>query len=415
MTYLETELITYAELDRMFFESLRLAVVAAGYIPDQTIYGSASEYETAKTVLRNTPKQLIEVFGAANEDARDAKSINKIVIDRKNKEKGTIGGNPATYFVVKNPSLNTFTKKRYPDTSSHIHYEVRIIGEFTSYDRIMCSIVDTVLGSKRFLQTVDGTGTFTENRVLVTFEGEITLPKFSFLERIFKFKVHDVFVEDSTILRDDIPKLSTICYNLYNEEVTDTNLLDHICIDILQLLGLALTDSRFLPPFDVEIQDIKIIDQQGHLTTYSLDQIFSGSNPIDDFVNYLNNTFVPDNNFLSTFVRTTEGIFYNNLQDKFQKLEVVAILQPYVLTFGVGAIAAEDQASSYTASALPNGSTLTHSTIALGKILFLYLDNQFSEPIPSKGYSHTDGSDTITFANGNFDRNIYILMKPLSA
>jgi hypothetical protein len=207
-------MISYDELDRLFYEHIRLEVVAQGLIPDVTLYANAEDYKAAKEALKATGVELVEVFGVGSYEAREAKSINKIVIDRMGRKKGEIGGAGATYYE-KEQSTGKFSKYSFPDTTFHVEYAVHTVGNTTQYDRIMAEIIDKVLGSRRFMPTVDNSGNFTNHLVLVCLDDETAISTYNYLERLYSFICEDVFIKPSKLIAGGIVPLTTVQYTTY--------------------------------------------------------------------------------------------------------------------------------------------------------------------------------------------------------
>lgn len=228
--------VSYTELDNMFFETLRLAVVEAGYLPDVTSFNTpdrqtnSANYKAAKEALRQASK-LTEVFNTGSFEAMGEKTINKVVIVRGSKNIGTIGGWPGTQVVldkaqwddgrlwdtynesdsVENRNADsTFTKSFLPDNSSNIDYQIKLITNNANWDNILSSIIDNVIPQKRFLNTVDDYGNYTDKAVLVRSLGDVNISAFNFMERTFRFRVHDVCIQNPKVLRTNIPVMSTV-------------------------------------------------------------------------------------------------------------------------------------------------------------------------------------------------------------
>ncbi len=226
--------VTYTELDNMFFETLRRAVVAAGLLPDVAAYQAgtpavnAAAYKAAKTALRATT-MLTEVFGVGSFEAKGEKTINKIVIVRGNKNAGSIGGWPATQY---DPSTSLplnknsrFVKSFTPDNSSDIEYEIKLITNDPVWDNALSGIIDTVIPQKRFLFTVADNGAYTTKAVLIMCLGDRNISAYNFIERTFKYTIKDVYIQTGAVLKTNIPVMSTVYYYLYGDEAF-TNLLD---------------------------------------------------------------------------------------------------------------------------------------------------------------------------------------------
>lgn len=230
--------VTYTELDNMLFETLRRAVVGAGYLPDIINYQSgtnaenAAAYKAAKVTLRDSIGVLTEVFGVGSFEAKGEKAINKIVIVRGNKSVGSIGGWPATQYDVTNGfplnSGSLFKKSFLPDNSNDVIYQIKLITNDSNWDNALSAIIDNVIPQKRFLFTVDNTGNYTTKAVLILSMGDNNISAFNFIERTYKFIIKDVFLQIPQVTKVDIPVLSTIDYML----IVNSNIVDESTVVI---------------------------------------------------------------------------------------------------------------------------------------------------------------------------------------
>lgn len=216
---MSVEILLYEEIDRMFFEHLRLAVVAAGYLPDQTAYTTQQAYETAKETIRNStnPKKgLIDIFGVGTPESRDEKTTSKIVIDRKPSDRGTLGGAGIFYYEpYMDGSTQKFRKMRMPEESKILNYEIRYSTDSAKYDRIIYSMIENICGYKRYIKTVDSTGAITNKEVFVEIAGEVDLTEGSYIERVLRYRVVDVFMQSAVLITDNIVPMTTVNYGLY--------------------------------------------------------------------------------------------------------------------------------------------------------------------------------------------------------
>ncbi|MCB9047615.1 MAG: hypothetical protein H6550_15890 [Chitinophagales bacterium] len=220
--------VTYGELDRMFEEVLRRAVVAAGYLPDVASYiGDPAGYEAAKASLKTSlgaNGRLIEVFGPGPWDNYMDKASCRIVVTREGSAKGTIGGTNEVYFTATSGSgaSAVYSKYAYPDATNHVSYSIRVITDSLAYDEIACGIVDKALGNRKYIATVDASGNDTTSKALVCFEGNVDLSSTHFMERMYRYQVKDIFMQPATLISSDIPALTEINPGLYLGNSTDS-------------------------------------------------------------------------------------------------------------------------------------------------------------------------------------------------
>jgi len=222
--------VTIEELDRMFYERLRKTVVAAGYLPDITNYATEGSWEQARNTLRDSSGQLIDVFGVGSYDARDEKTVNKIVIDRAGASPGSVGGFPEKHFeVTSGVGINQmYAKKFLPDSTDNVDYNIRMIGKRTEFDRLASQFMSTLFHKRRHARTYNNLGVETDNYVLVTFRGEVDMSERNYMERLYRYTVEDVLIEPSTTIKENIPVMKTVQWYIHGnlDTPTDDNKLD---------------------------------------------------------------------------------------------------------------------------------------------------------------------------------------------
>lgn len=207
---------TLEELDRMLFERIRLAVVDAGYLPDQLQSSTVAQWEQARELLRNSlpePKQLIDVYGVSTATNKDEITSAKIVLVRKETEQGSIGAAGVTYFEkYKDGNGDTkFNKLMYPEETRYINYEVWCTSDNVVYDRKLAEIVTEALGYKRYVKTYDfTTNTETDKEVFLQEAGERDYSKGEILERVYFYRLGDVFLQKTKTIRTNIAELKEV-------------------------------------------------------------------------------------------------------------------------------------------------------------------------------------------------------------
>lgn len=224
------EIFTQAEVDRTLYEHLRRAVVVAGYLPDIAGFSDPAAYKAARIQLKSELGEhgrLIDIMGIAVRSDREAESACKVVIDCKEDSPGQLGGFPVTFYekTVDAGADSKFSKKFYPDRSSDINYELRSVADSAKYDRIIRTIIKNTFKGRRYFKTVDEDGDFTEKEVFIESMGSVLvsskdsrgadLSSRDAIERVFRFVVRDVFLEEPEELYTDIPVLSTVEYFVY--------------------------------------------------------------------------------------------------------------------------------------------------------------------------------------------------------
>lgn len=211
---------TYAELDRLFFERIRKAVVAAGLLPDIENYTNADDYAAAKESLKGTltnGETLVEVFGVGDWNGRDEKYISRVVIDRADIAVGSLGAFGVQAFRGNGDSFN---KVQMADGSMDVGYEVRLICGNTVMDRILNAVVDKALGMRKSFKGIANDGSEIEEMALVLFEGDRNLSSDDYMERLRRYVAKDVWLQQEENVRTGIVPMTTVVFSLYVKQLT---------------------------------------------------------------------------------------------------------------------------------------------------------------------------------------------------
>lgn len=242
------------ELDRALFNHLRRKVVELGYLPNVEDYqytGGSKAYAEDKKALDN----CIEIFGVGGAESREERKAHKIVLNRKSSAVGSLGGFPATEFVPYKVGDETKFRKQYlPDSNKDIVYEIRGITNSTTFERIIYSIIYSVFGTRRYLKSFKNLSEENDKVFLITSTGDVDVSSAELRERLFSFVLRDVWVEEPTLIRDNIPQLTTVImkpqfvnfgydFEAIETIVDDTN---NLIIDTSEqkILSLQELDSR---------------------------------------------------------------------------------------------------------------------------------------------------------------------------
>jgi len=203
---------TISEIDRMFFEVLRLRLVSGGFLPDVTLYANASAYEQAKQAIITANRQIIDLFGVGAGDSRATVIGNRITIDRIKQERGSIAG--GTTEMVK--TGQTWKEVQIDDFSRDLVYEIRVIARNANYFRVAEDIVNYEIGERRYLSTIGENGLPTPDKVLTEWTGSVDVSSTTeYLESMHRFVVSDVWLMKEKVLRTGIPALSSVDYFVY--------------------------------------------------------------------------------------------------------------------------------------------------------------------------------------------------------
>jgi len=229
-----------ANLDRTVYEHLRLKLVSLGYLPDILVHNTEASYQAAKAAIRASGKEVIELMSIGSDEAKDGKTICKIVIEQQDISPSQNLGGGTSYFESYTHNNNPlFRKKRLPSNPMVVQYRVKTVSNSTSYDRIMLSAIFDALGSGVKYLKVFGTTSFMTAEVPLFFSGRGGLNRKGFIEKVYSFTFDNVWLSAET-LKEGIVPLTSINFNLgaaalstdFNSTVpTDAGFVDNIVIE----------------------------------------------------------------------------------------------------------------------------------------------------------------------------------------
>lgn len=222
--------LTFEEIDRAIYNHLRIGLVAYGCLPDVSNFTNEETYQSARDTIKenekNTGMPLVDIYGIGTGESRESTESTKIVLDRNTGSSGSIGGN---YTSRMEKVGEKWVKKRNSEGSLDISYEVRTLTSKTGYDRILSTLVLAVLGTCRYLPVFANYTEETDKYFLLSYDGSVNVSAtIDTIERLHRFTVKDVFLEQPSILegtgtigdsviRKDIVPLTSIHFktNLY--------------------------------------------------------------------------------------------------------------------------------------------------------------------------------------------------------
>lgn len=208
--------VTYEELDRIFYERIRLALVESGLLPDITLYSDITAWQAARATLRTSllldRKVMVDVLGVGSWDDKGEKADARIVIMRGSRTPGSIGGSPSTFMesYIDAGGNRKFRKYKAPDSSDNLAYEIRTSTNDTETDKVMSRLMDKAFGRRRYLPTIDEQGKPTLKDVLVISTGTFDFTEQRYIERAFRYLIEDVFLQEPELIQDNIPVLTSL-------------------------------------------------------------------------------------------------------------------------------------------------------------------------------------------------------------
>jgi len=192
---------TLDQINRAFYEPLRLHLVENGYLPD--IIGKTKEqFETEKQAIYNAKKPLIQVFGVGVYKARQAVENNKIIIDRTGIFEGQISNSDAKFYTEKQDGR--FVERQYPNISRNIEYQISYVTDNGAIDNLLINILLDTFGNTRTLFGVNSDHSFTENSFTFAEVGNTDNTNGKYIERFFRYMVKNVYISDAKVSQEDV-------------------------------------------------------------------------------------------------------------------------------------------------------------------------------------------------------------------
>ena len=221
-------------IDRAIYERIRVALVSAGLLPDSTLFPDTQSFLAAKEVLRSNlaDGQIVEISGVGSSYARGGKTSCRVIIDNKGETDGTIScldvRDYESYTDVN--GKRKFNKMLYPPVSKNVSYEIRFIATSIQKERLLKAILNTALSSRKTLKGIKDDGSEDAESFVLKRTGLVNVSSVDNIsEYMYSYLVVDVWLEEKTLLRANIPTMDnvTIEVNLENSksEVVDKEIL----------------------------------------------------------------------------------------------------------------------------------------------------------------------------------------------
>lgn len=209
-----------SEVDRTLYEHLRLALVAAGYLPDITSFSDSTLYEQALEALRASG-DLVELMGVGHREDRDEIVPGRVVIDYAGSSEGSFSAFPEyCYERIGNGATSTFDKFAFPDEIKDVGYDIRTISTTRAQDRKIHEVVNKVLGFKRYLASWSDADTdLTGQDVLLRQEDDRYINGTRYIEHRYVYEFKDLDLQGFTRIDENIPALVNF------PDVTDSTIL----------------------------------------------------------------------------------------------------------------------------------------------------------------------------------------------
>lgn len=211
-------IVTRGGVERGLYEAIRKTIVAAGFLPDETLYASQEDYEEAKAELKDdlSDGQLIEVRGVGTSRGRDEILMNTIYLEKKETARGNSSGGKSYFFeeYQKDVGGGVF-EKRYrkyasPEASVDITYQVRYFTDSTKYDRIVEGIIEKALGvSEKAITSMAEDGT-PGVKFWVEYNGDVDLSQDKYFERMLRYVARDLRILEPELVDAEVKPMGEI-------------------------------------------------------------------------------------------------------------------------------------------------------------------------------------------------------------
>lgn len=197
---------SFANVDRGIYEAIRLKCVALGYLPDRTLYLTADAYAAAKQVIRDSGKQIIEVYGIGDIQARDELEYNSIIINRDDITPGSVGMFGTRSFVARivdnspDPDITVYDVYLNQSGTVSLQYQISYITDDSFYDRLVQSIVFNALKIRGYVYGMNDDGTTMSRGFNTLYRTTIDKSGSNFIERGIRYDCLDIAIEEATFL-----------------------------------------------------------------------------------------------------------------------------------------------------------------------------------------------------------------------
>lgn len=190
-------------------------IVAGGYNVYPEAYATIPDLEAARQAIIAGGDQIIDVFGVASGKKRQEKSVNRIVINLRKTDLGSVAYSGDSYYRQTNVAPNKYERVKVDGGTFRLTYDVRTVTESVEYDRICFdAIIGGLTNHRRYLSAMDrDTITYNDERTfLIEHKGDTDVKGMRYFERIYTFEVIDVYIGsyDETVVTTDIPELTEI-------------------------------------------------------------------------------------------------------------------------------------------------------------------------------------------------------------
>lgn len=193
-----------AQIDRAFYERIRIKLVADNRLPDRLAFANnPTGYKTACLANAN----LVEVYGVSEKLARGEVKGSRVYVDYINIEQGSMGftGNEYVY----DEGEENYKEIKIPDHSVNLIYEIRLITAKLEDKRYLDKIILQLFGMRGRMAARNNDGTETQDQFEYQMlkNADLTMKSEKFFENIFRYQVKDIFIYDNEPNEDRVKGL----------------------------------------------------------------------------------------------------------------------------------------------------------------------------------------------------------------
>lgn len=196
---------TLEQIDRAVFEAIRLELVAQGYTPNITLHTTEIAYNTALQAIKTSGKQPINIYGVGEWRAKKELKYNTIIVERVNRTLSGLGYHGEVYYTLN--GSNKYDKKQTPYETAQLAYDVTVVCDNVSSERVLQKILYAALDVAKTLQGVNTNGTNTTNTFLLFRQSVVNQSGADFIEYIFRYNTSELFLETDKIIEADLPRI----------------------------------------------------------------------------------------------------------------------------------------------------------------------------------------------------------------
>jgi hypothetical protein len=193
-------------VDRSIEKSLYEALLSTGYTPNRETYNNIDDFKAQETAIKNSKGFIVRLYGAGSPDARDLKTLPRIVYDFLYYLPGNIGGNENIYIL--NTDNETYTVTRMPPKTTDIRFEITLTSKTSTQDRLLNAILANSVHDFSFIPFYNAP----QYQFFVTHEYSITKPdiKGDFMEKVYTFQAHDLWQKPEALITSVLAKVKEI-------------------------------------------------------------------------------------------------------------------------------------------------------------------------------------------------------------